>query len=107
MAEFVASKRPAALTWLAPALLVAVSLALVLALAAGPLLALGIQRRMVAPPAFALRVGRYELVAPCPKNVICDVDTPFFGVWLGRERADGSMNYKSVFFMYRHPPQRR
>jgi len=63
--------------------------------------AVAIQQRVITAPSVSLRLGGLTVAAPCPpQGFICDESTPFFAVWLGRDRADGSVNYKEIFFMY-------
>lgn len=60
-----------------------------------------IQQRIITAPTVSLRLGGLEVAAPCPpQGFICDESTPFFAVWVGRDRPDGSTNYKEIFFMY-------
>jgi hypothetical protein len=60
-----------------------------------------IQQRVITAPNMSVRLGGLELAAPCPpQGFICDKSTPFFAVWVGRDRPDGSTNYKEIFFMY-------
>jgi hypothetical protein len=63
--------------------------------------AVAIQQRVITAPNISLRLGGLEIAAPCPpQGFICDESTPFFAVWLGRDRPDGTVNYKEIFFMY-------
>lgn len=60
-----------------------------------------IQQRVIKAPQVSVRLGGLELAAPCPpQGFICDESTPYFAVWVGRDRPDGTTNYKEIFFMY-------
>ena len=89
------------------AFLAGVLLMLIALLATGPLTVVAVQQRVIPPPAFTVRLGNAEIVAPCPGKIQCDESTPYFGVWWGRAQRDGSVNYRQVFFMYREPVNRR
>jgi len=101
----VALKRPN--SGLAPALILSLSLALVLLLAACPLSAVAIQQRVLGLPTFAVRLGHVEFAAPCPtRGFVCDRDTPFYAIWRGDDQPDGSIRYQELFFIYLRPTGR-
>ena len=75
-----------------------------LLMAACPLGLLAIQQRMIAPPAFAFRIGTIEIAAPCPTKVfVCDEGTPWYAIWRSDYQPDGSIKGRPIFFMYRRP----
>ena len=90
------------------ALVIGLSLTLVLLLAGCLLSAVAIQQRVLPPPAFAARLGRVEIAAPCPpQTFICDESTPFYAIWRGDIQPDGTIRYRELFFMYLRPTRRR
>jgi hypothetical protein len=89
------------------ALVVGLSLALGLLLAACPLGVVAVQNRVVPPPSFALRFGNMEIAAPCPTRVfICPQPMPWYAIWQSEERVDGSIKFRQLFFMYLAPARR-
>lgn len=61
----------------------------------------GVEWRVLPPPAFTLKAGPYELSAPCPsRGIICDAGTPFYAVWVGTPQRDGSTQFREIYFMY-------
>lgn len=90
-----------------PALVIAVSLILVLLFIAGVLMVVAIDHRVLPPPAFAVRLAGYELVAPCPPNLFCDESTPFYAIWWGQPKPTGGTRYRQLFFVYLKPARHR
>src|SRR5262245_60245996 len=85
-------------------LVLSVAIALGLLLAACPMSLLAVQQRLVAPPAFAIRLGNVEFAAPCPTQVfVCDEGTPWYAVWRTEDMPDGSTIGRQLFFMYLRP----
>ena len=82
------------------ALIVGLSLMLVVLLVSGLVYVVAVHQRLIAPPAFAVRLGRYELRAPCPRGILCDEFTPFYALWWGEPQPDGSIQYQELFFVY-------
>ena len=88
----------------ARAVVLGLTLALVLLLAACPMSLLAIQQRVIAPPAFAFRLGNVEFAAPCPtREFICDEGTPWYAIWRTEDMADGTTIGRQLFFMYLRP----
>jgi hypothetical protein len=88
----------------ARALVLGLALALGLLLAACPMGLLAIQQRVLAPPAFAFRIGNVEFAAPCPTRVfVCDEGTPWYAIWRSEDLPDGSIKGRHLFFMYLRP----
>jgi hypothetical protein len=88
----------------ARALILSLTLALDLLLAACPMSLLAIQQRVIAPPAFAFRIGNVEIAAPCPTGVfVCDEGTPWYAIWRSEYLPDGSIQGRHLFFMYLRP----
>ena len=88
----------------ARALVLGVALMLGLLLAACPLSLLAVQQRVIAPPAFAFRVGNVEFAAPCPtREFICDEGTPWYAIWRTEDMPDGKTIGRQLFFMYLRP----
>jgi hypothetical protein len=88
----------------ARALVIGLTLALGLLLVACPMSLLAIQQRVIAPPAFAFRIGNVEIAAPCPTRVfICDEGTPWYAIWRTEDMPDGSIIGRQIFFMYLRP----
>src|SRR5262245_50250498 len=88
----------------ARALVVGLTMALALFLAACPMSLLAIQQRVITPPAFAIRIGNVEFAAPCPTRVfICDEGTPWYAIWRTEDMPDGSTIGRQLFFMYLRP----
>jgi hypothetical protein len=85
---------------LLPAIVIAVSLMLVLLFIAGVLIVVAIDQRVLPPPGFAVRLAGYELVAPCPPNLLCDESTPFYAIWWGQPKPTGGTRYRQLFFAY-------
>lgn len=93
--------------WLPRALVIAMILMLVLLLAAGLLSVVAIHQRVLPPPAFAVRVGPNELIAPCPRGILCDKSTAFYAIWWGELQPNGRMRYQQLFFVYLKPNRQR
>jgi hypothetical protein len=88
-------------------LIAALSLMLVVLVAACPVGVVAVQNRVVAPPSFALRFGSTEIAAPCPTRVfICPQPMPWYAIWQSEERLDGSITFRQLFFMYLAPVKR-
>lgn len=89
------------------ALLMLAALLLALILAGPPLLHAALSRRLIAPPAFALRLGDLELAAPCPPRMAhrCGQGLPYYAVWRGERQGDGSITYHLIYFAYLPRPQ--
>jgi len=85
---------------LLPAFIIAASLMLVLLFAAGALVVVAIDERVIPPPAFAVRLAGYELIAPCPRGILCDKFTPFYAIWWGVPKPNGGTRYRQLFFVY-------
>jgi hypothetical protein len=82
-------------------LILSLTLAFGLLLAACPMSVLAIQQRVIAPPTFAIRLGNVEFAAPCPTRVFaCDQGTPWYAVWRTEDLPDGSSKGRLLFFMY-------
>ena len=85
-------------------LVTSLAMALVLLLAACPVSVVAIQQRVIAPPAFALRLGNVEFAAPCPTHeFICDEGTPWYAIWRTEDLPDGRTIGRQLFFMYLRP----
>jgi hypothetical protein len=79
---------------------------LVGALVAGCALSAGaVGLGLLRPPGFHLPLGRTWLVAPCPAEMGCPPDAPYYAVWEGARNPDGSTSYELRFFTYL--PRRR
>jgi hypothetical protein len=88
----------------ARALILSLVMALGLLLAACPLSLLAIQQRVIAPPAFAFRIGNVEFAAPCPtREFICDEGTPWYAIWRTEDMPDGRTIGRQLFFVYQRP----
>ena len=87
-------------------LVVGLSVTLVLLLVACLVSAVAIQQRVIPPPSFALRLGRVEIIAPCPRGILCDQSTPFYAIWQGEVQPNGSIQYRELFFVYLKPTRR-
>ena len=72
----------------------------VLLFAAGALAVAAIDERVLPPPAFSVRLGGYELIAPCPRGILCDKSTPFYAIWWGVPQLNGGTQYRPLFFVY-------
>lgn len=82
-------------------LVVGVSLLLTLLCASLGLFGLAIYHRLVPPPAFSVRMGAVEIAAPCPPSELqCEEYPAYYAVWRGDLQADGSMQYKLMWFSY-------
>ncbi|HLE29938.1 MAG TPA: hypothetical protein VI793_17560 [Anaerolineales bacterium] len=92
--------------WLPQALVIGLSVTLVLLLVACLVSAVAIQQRVIPPPSFALRLGRVEIIAPCPRGILCDQSTPFYAIWQGEVQPNGSIQYRELFFVYLKPTRR-
>lgn len=88
--------------------LILLVLLLALILAGPPLGLLAIERRLLDPPAFSLRIGDQELAAPCPPPMAqhCGQGLPYYAVWRGVRRPDGTTNYRLIYFAYLPRPDR-
>jgi hypothetical protein len=88
----------------ARALVLGVTMALGLLLAACPMSLIAIQQRVIAPPAFAFRLGNVEFAAPCPtREFICDAGTPWYAIWRTEDMPDGTTIGRQLFFVYLRP----
>jgi hypothetical protein len=88
----------------ARAAILGLAMALALLLAACPMSLVAIQQRVIAPPAFAFRLGNVEFAAPCPTRVfICDEGTPWYAIWRTEDMPDGKTIGRQLFFMYLRP----
>jgi|GEM_PF-1550240 len=83
-----------------PMLVIAAGLLLSLLLLVIALSVVAVHQRVLPPPTFAIRFGRYELMAPCPRGILCDKSTPFYALWWGEARPNGRIRYKQLFFVY-------
>jgi hypothetical protein len=80
---------------------------LVLLFAAGALAVAAIDQRVLPPPTFAVGFAGYELIAPCPRGILCDKSTPFYAIWWGAPNPNGGTWYRPLFFVYLKPARRR
>jgi hypothetical protein len=89
----------------ATALIIAALLALAgLGAAVGALL--GASRAgLVRPPGFSVALGDAIFAAPCPPEMGCPEDVPYYAVWQGERHPDGSTTYRLRYFTYL--PRRR
>lgn len=87
-------------TLLIAGILVVGALALACTLLAGAL-----RLGLVRPPAFSVPVGDTWLVAPCPDELNCPDELPYYAVWQGERQPDGSTSYELRYFTYL--PRRR
>lgn len=55
---------------------------------------------LVRPPGFSVELGGAILSAPCPKEMGCPNDPPYYAIWLGERHADGSTTYQLRYFTY-------
>ena len=93
--------------WLPQALIISLSVTLVLLLVACLVSAVAIHQRMIPPPNFALRLGHVEIIAPCPRGILCDESTPFYAIWQGEMQPNGRIRYRELFFVYLKPTRHR
>lgn len=90
------------------ALIIGLSLTLGFLLIACPLSAIAVHQRLIPPPTFAVRLGPFEIAAPCPsRGFICDDSTPFYSLWRCIEQPDGSIRCHQLFFAYLKPVSHR
>lgn len=72
-----------------------------------PFSLIAIEQRVIAPPAFSVRLGRFEIAAPCPTRVFdCPHPMPWYAIWLSEERPNGGVHFEQLYFHY-FPPARR
>lgn len=57
------------------------------------------------PPAFSVPIGQTWLVAPCPAEMNCPAELPYYAIWEGERQPDGSTTYELRYFTYL--PRRR
>lgn len=78
-----------------------ICITLALLAAAVPLGMVGVQRRIINPPTFALHFGNIEIAAPCPTRVfVCPQPLPWYAIWWSENRPDGGMRSRQLYFMY-------
>jgi hypothetical protein len=84
----------------AQAAVVLAGLLLALAMAACALGAAGVRLGALRPPTFSITFAGHELAAPCPQALSCDINQPYYALWRGDQRPDGSWNFHELFFMW-------
>lgn len=55
---------------------------------------------MVRPPAFSVSLGEAILAAPCPPEMGCPPEVPYYAIWQGQRHPDGSTSYRLRYFTY-------
>jgi hypothetical protein len=94
-------------TRLVQAGLIASSLGLAVMMAAAGLGVLALYQGWMRPPAFAVKLGRIELSAPCPaQGFDCDPQVRYYAIWRGDQQPDGSIRYRLMYFTYLNKPSR-
>jgi hypothetical protein len=103
----VVSARPNGHDRLVQAGLIAASLSLAVFMAAAGLGVLALYQGWMRPPAFELKLGRFELSAPCPaQGFDCDPQVRYYAIWRGDQQPDGSVRYRLMYFTYLNKPNR-